>query len=63
MTSTRYRVSGPRPVAGVAPGGTLDLDEDTDLNVAALVEAGHLTAVTAARKPAKAAETTIEGRD
>lgn len=40
----KYRVVGPRTVAGVAPGGVLELDE-TRLNVAALVQAGHVRLV------------------
>lgn len=38
----RYRIIGPRQVAGVAPGGVLDATALTGLDVAALVAAGHL---------------------
>lgn len=40
----KYKV-GPREVAGVEPGGVLELPEDTNLNVPALIEAGHLTEI------------------
>lgn len=40
----RYKV-GPREVAGVEPGGTLELGEDSPLNVEALIDAGHLTEI------------------
>ncbi|MFF5988140.1 hypothetical protein [Prauserella flavalba] len=47
MPSIKYRVVGTRTVCGVAPGGTVELDEDkTSLNVGALVEAGHLAKAT-----------------
>lgn len=47
----KYKV-GPREVAGVEPGGVLELPEDTNLNVPALIEAGHLTEIKP-RRPAK----------
>lgn len=39
----RFRVTGPAAVAGVTPGGVVELGEDT--NVAALVQAGHVQPV------------------
>jgi hypothetical protein len=42
---TKYTVTGPFPIADVAPGGTVDLDPDT-VNVDALIEAGHIEATT-----------------
>lgn len=36
----RYRVVGSRPVAGVAPGGVVELDES--VNAAALLWGGHI---------------------
>jgi len=39
---TRYRVIGPRRVAGVDPGGIADLAELDDSQIAALVAAGHI---------------------
>lgn len=38
----RYRVTGPRTIAGVEPGGVLELSEDTAIHVGALVDAGHV---------------------
>lgn len=54
MAEQKYRVVGKRAVAGVQPGGTLI--PSADVNVRALVKAGHLEAVTEP-KPAKKAET------
>lgn len=48
---TRYRVTGAATVCGVRPGGTLDIDDDTTLNVRALVKAGHLVEVKPKPKP------------
>ncbi|SET43435.1 hypothetical protein [Nonomuraea wenchangensis] len=47
MTKRAYRVSGPRPVAGVGTGGTVHLDPEA-VNIPALIEAGHIEIV---RKP------------
>lgn len=50
----RVRVIGPFQVAGVDPGGTVELDET--VNIAALVEAGHIEVLpesaTKVRRPA-----------
>jgi hypothetical protein len=54
-----YRVTGPRPVAGVRRGGTVTLDDRT--NVAALIEAGHLTPVADAPAPAAKPKKTTGG--
>lgn len=48
----RYRVVGTCAVDGVPPGGTVDIPEESPLNVAALVTAGHLEAVAEKPKPA-----------
>ena len=39
---TTYKIVGPRPVAGVAPGGTVTDDDLEGSNIEALIEAGHL---------------------
>lgn len=49
-----FKVIGNRTVAEVAPGGTIELDED-DPRTAALVTAKHLTP--AKRKPAAKPDT------
>lgn len=54
MTQTekvRARVVGPRTVAGVAPGGVVELDPG-QVNVSALVEAGHIKLLAAKARPA-----------
>lgn len=38
----KFKVVGPRAVAGVEPGGIVDLADDSGVNVAALIEAGHI---------------------
>ena len=38
----RYRVIGPRTIAGVESGGVVEFDEDTSVDVGALVAAGHV---------------------
>lgn len=48
---TRYRVVGTSTVCGVPPGGTLDIDDATTLNVRALVKSGHLVEVKPKPKP------------
>jgi len=40
----KYKV-GPREAAGAKPGSVVELDEDSPLNIPALVEAGHLTEI------------------
>jgi hypothetical protein len=47
----KYTVTGPFPVADVAPGGTVDLDPE-EVNVDALLAAGHV-ALPAAKKAPK----------
>jgi len=49
----RYVVSGVFVVAGVEPGGELEEGVLGDANVAALIEAGHLSPV----RPSKSAPT------
>lgn len=41
MDMVRVKVIGTRAVAGVAPGGTVELDPER-VNIAALVDAGHV---------------------
>lgn len=45
----KYKIVGPRSVAGSAPGKTVELDLP-EANIAALVKAGHIAPVAA--KPA-----------
>lgn len=42
----KYKVSGPRPVAGKKPGETVSIDDLAGCNIDALVTAGHLTPAT-----------------
>lgn len=51
MASHRYEVIGPFEIAGAKTGETVTLD-DENTNVAALVEAGHIRAVSKAAKEA-----------
>lgn len=41
----KFKIIGPRAVAGVEPGGIVDLADDDGVNVAALIEAGHVAPV------------------
>lgn len=57
----RYKVIGPRAVAGVEPGGTVELDE-ARVNVPALLSAGHVEPMGNSRgKPGKAAPLAVDG--
>lgn len=49
MDKIRAKVTGPNEVAGVAPGGTVELDPAA-VNIAALVEGGHIELTKAAAK-------------
>lgn len=40
-----WRVTGSFRVAGVDPGGVVELDQLGEANIPALVEAGHLTPI------------------
>lgn len=40
----KYKIIGPRPVAGADPGKTVELDLP-EVNIAALVKAGHVALV------------------
>lgn len=42
----KYKIIGPRPVAGADPGKTVELDLP-EANIAALVKAGHIAQVVA----------------
>ena len=42
----KFKISGPRPVAGKKPGETLSIEELDGCNIDALVTAGHLTPAT-----------------
>ena len=42
----KYKISGPRPVAGKNPGESISIDELAGCNIDALVTAGHLTPAT-----------------
>lgn len=48
-----YRVVGSSRVAGVDPGGTVELDPER-VNIPALITGGHIAPVKAPAKPAKA---------
>lgn len=52
----RYRVAGPFEVAGVAPGGVVELDPAA-VNITALADAGHL------QPTSKPAASTSKARD
>jgi len=47
-----FKVTGPFEIGGVAPGGTVELDESA-VNVDALVWAGHVEPVKPAAKAKK----------
>lgn len=51
----RAKVIGPRRVGGVEPGGTVDLDP-SEVNIGALVEAGHIEISKAAAARVERAE-------
>lgn len=51
----KYKIVGSRPVAGFAPGATLSLEELHGCNLQALVEGGHLQAVSVSPRAVKAA--------
>ena len=42
----KFKISGPRLVAGKKPGETVSIDELAGCNIDALVTAGHLTPAT-----------------
>lgn len=46
----KYKIIGSRPVAGVEPGKTVELDLP-EANIAALVAAGHIAPVKPPPKP------------
>jgi hypothetical protein len=54
----KFRVIGPRVVAGVEPGGTLELSPD---EAHWLIEAGHLERIATKRKSAPAAKAADAG--
>lgn len=62
---SKHKVIGPRRVAGVNPGGTVDLGHLNPAQVAALVKAGHVEAVPEPKRPRKPkdAEATAEPDD
>lgn len=45
----RYEVIGPVPIGGVPPGGTVELDPE-QVNIPALVHAGHIRPAPVRRK-------------
>ncbi len=51
MAAHRYEVIGPFEIAGAANGETVTLDDD-ELNIPALVEAGHIRPLSKAAKEA-----------
>lgn len=51
MANHRYEVIGPFEIAGAAPGETVNIDDD-ELNVPALIEAGHIKPLSKAAKEA-----------
>ena len=42
----KFKISGPRQVAGKKPGETVSIDDLAGCNIDALVTAGHLTPAT-----------------
>lgn len=52
----KYKIVGPRTVAGSAPGKTVELDLP-EANIAALVKAGHIAPVPPGKGFAKPVET------
>jgi hypothetical protein len=54
----KFKVVGELEVAGVAPGGVVEFADDTDVNVDALLYAGHLEPVES--KPARKADAVKE---
>lgn len=52
----KFKIVGPRAVAGVEPGGVVDLADDGVVNVAALIEAGHVAPIDEKRRPKPKAE-------
>lgn len=51
MANHRYEVIGPFEIAGAKPGESVTIDDD-ELNVAALIEAGHVKPLSKAAKDA-----------
>lgn len=49
MANHRYEVIGPFDIAGAKPGETVMIDDD-ELNVPALIEAGHVKPLSKAAK-------------
>lgn len=47
----KYKVIGPRSVVGVPTGGTVDIDDDSPVDVAGLIAAGHVEPVRVERRP------------
>lgn len=56
-----YRVTGSRCVAGVEPGGTVELDLER-VNVPALISGGHVELVAPPETPAPADDDTPAGK-
>lgn len=59
----KFRVIGPRTVAGVEPGKTGEFAEDDPVNVDALIAGGHIEPVEGASKKDAAAAADTERAD
>ena len=47
----KFKISGPRPLAGKKPGETVTIDDLAGCNIDALLQGGHLTPATATKAP------------
>ena len=47
----KFKVSGPRPIAGKKPGETVTVDDLAGCNIDALLQGGHLTPATPTKAP------------
>lgn len=59
----KFRVIGPRTVAGVEPGGVGEFAEDDPVNVEALIAGGHIEPVKGESKENAAAAADTERAD
>jgi len=47
----KFKISGPRPLAGKKPGETVTVDDLAGCNIDALLQGGHLTPATPTKAP------------
>ena len=47
----KFKISGPRPLAGKKPGETVTIDDLAGCNIDALLQGGHLTPATPTQAP------------